>query len=44
MKRRKEAKWDMTNIGVGNSVAVKVREIDENISEEKSRSMRDSII
>ena len=40
MKRGDEEKRDCTKIGVGASVRVKVRVIDENIREGKSRSMR----
>ena len=39
MKRRKDADHDKTNIGVGDSVPVKVVDIYEKIREEKIRRM-----
>ena len=44
MKRRKDEKWDRTKIGVGASVTVKVREIDENIREGESGSMSKELV
>ena len=41
-KRRKEAKRDKTKIGVGTSVTVKIRDIDEKTRDGKTRRMRRS--
>ena len=43
-KRIKEAKGNKTKIGVGNSVTVKVRDIDEKIREGKIRRMRKELV
>ena len=40
MRMRKEAKRDRINIGVGTSITVKVGDINEKLSEGKSRIMR----
>ena len=40
----KEAKWDKTKIWLGGSVTVKVGEINENIREGKSRSIRKDLV
>ena len=44
MKKRKVLKQDRPKIGVGTSVTVKVRDIDEKIREGKSRSMRNELV
>ena len=44
MKRRKEAKQDRRNIGVGAYITVKVGDIDEKIREGKSRKMRKDLV
>ena len=44
MKRRKEVNQDRTKIGVGDSITVKVGEINEKIREGKIRSMRKDLV
>ena len=43
-KMRKEENRDKIKIGVGNSVTLKVGEIEENIREGKIRSMRKDLV
>ena len=43
-KKRKEAKWDKTKIGVGNFVTVKAEDIDENIREGITRITRKELV
>ena len=42
--RRKDAKWDRTKIGVGNSVTVKFGEIDEKTREGKNIRMKTDLV
>ena len=44
MKKRKEANWYKTKIGVGDFVKVKVKDIDEKTRELNSRSIRKKLV